>query len=281
MRNLFKFLPVALISLFVLGACTVPADQTGKVVTPGQQTQTQQQEGAPSDMPGDQMMARYGANLNCDMLKDANNKQNCKMQLNEVVGAMLESEIYSAFDVSRCKELGGQMAGNCETRLNEMGVKGPVSAEELALFNEVMRGTPSEEPGAGPFGGMTYDSKKCEGLKTEGFSAYCVKMVGQRMDQMKFEEVISSGDVKRCDEFTDVNRQNECKMFFGVEVMPVEPVVEPVVEEEAVTEEAADAAAAEQEATLEITEAVDAAEGEAADATEGEPATAEGEAVSG
>ncbi len=250
MGNFKKFLPIALVAMFVMGACAVPADQTAKVVTPGQQTQTQQQEGA-DGVPGNQIMTRYGANLNCGMMKDSNNKQNCENQLNEVVGAMLESEIYSTFDASRCKELGGQMAGNCETRLAETGVKGPVSAEEMALFNEALRGTPAEEPGASPYENVTFDEKKCDGLKAEGFKAFCVKMMEQRRDQIKFEEVVKSGDVKRCDEFKDVNRQNECKMFFGVEVTPVvEPVAEPVAEEEA--------AAAEQEATLEITEAVDA-----------------------
>ena len=249
MRNLFKFLPVALISLFVLGACAVPEDSA--TVTPGQREQAQTQE---QEQAVDPMASRYAANLKCDMLKDANNKQNCERQLNEVIGSMLESEIYSTFDASRCKELGGQMAQSCETRLNEMGVKGPVSAEELALFNEIMRGERSDEPGSSPFEMVTYDDKKCDGLKTDGFKAFCVKMIEQRRDQMKFEEVISSGDQKRCEEFKDENRKNECLMFFGVDVRPVPPVMPPVEEVvEPVMEE--EAAATEQMATLEITEA--------------------------
>ncbi len=253
MKNLFKFLPVALVSLFVLGACAQPVDQTGEGVTPDQQTQTQEQE---QEQAVDPMASRYGANLNCDMMKDANNKQDCERQLNEVIGSMLESEIYSTFDASRCDELGGQMAEICKTRLAETGVKGPVSADELALFNEIMRGTPSDDPAASPVESVSFDEKKCEELKTEGLSAFCVQMIEQRRDQIKFEDIVNSGDVERCDEFTDVNRQNECKMFFGVEVTPVEePVAEPVVEEAEVEEEVAADSATEQEAALEITEA--------------------------
>lgn len=237
MNNLLKFLSVTILSLFVLGACTTPgASQTETQVDAQQpeKAQTEQQEEAVAQ-------SRYASNLNCGMMKDQVNKANCEMQLNEVIGSMLESEIYSTFDSSRCKELGGQMAEYCVSRIAETGVKGPVGVDEMSLLNEAMMGTPSEENSAdGSFRGMTFDKKSCEALKTEGMKEFCEKMMDERISQYKFEEIVTAGDVKRCDELEDENRIRDCKMFFGVEVPPpafVAPLDVTVEPAEVVTEE--------------------------------------------
>lgn len=236
MKNMKKFLPITFLTLFVLAACTAPvADgpigQSEVVQQPGQAQEdpTTLQEGPG---PGDPFASRYGSGLKCDLLKTEQSRQNCEYQINDMIGSMLESEIMSSFDLSRCKELQGEAGNNCTTYLTEIGVKGPVSAEEMAMFQEAVQGTypePGENGDFSPF--PEYDPKKCATLKTEGFKEYCEKQIAQQMDQIKFDEIISSGDVKRCDEFKDENSKNNCKMMFGVEIPQEEtPAQETVVE---------------------------------------------------
>jgi hypothetical protein len=181
---------------------------------------------------GDPFASRYGTGLKCDLLKTEESRKNCEYQINDMIGSMLESEIMSSFDISRCKELQGEASVNCTSYLTETGVKGPVSAEEMAMFNEAVQGTypePTENGEFSPF--PEYDSKKCATLKTEGFKEYCEKQIAQQVEQIKFDEIISSGDVKRCDEFKDENSKNNCKMMFGVEIPQEEiPAPETVAE---------------------------------------------------
>lgn len=217
MKNNKYALPLVLITTVFLTACAYlnPTENTQITSTelPGQ-TEVSSDMVQGDKAPQTAMQSRYGQTMKCDLLKGANARQACETQTQDMIGMMLESEIINSFDVSRCKIFTEQMASECEKRIADTGVKGPVSEEEQALFNQAMQPIMPTEPMEGPMV-LTYDSAKCGELKADGYKAYCEKMVLQRMDQEKLMDIVSSGELKRCDELKDNSMKEQCKMLLA------------------------------------------------------------------
>ena len=221
-----KFSFLLLLTPFVLTACTNPfaKKKITEAVVPThvvvQADKDNEKVGKTSDtvVENNQYVSRYGKNMKCSNLKNAEKQKMCEMQINDVVGAMLEAEIIESFDVGRCDELPADVAQNCKNRLTETGVQGPVSASERELFSEIMRGKYPEmnEGDSEILSYPTYDKSKCAELHSSGYRAYCEKKIAEREARNQLEEVIQAGDVNRCDEFSDDDLKRECKMFFGV-----------------------------------------------------------------
>lgn len=214
MKNLRRILPLALLTLLVVTACNKESGTKVPTTVTVKEPVAQEQPAAVNEGESDIPVFRYGANMKCDLLKSAERRQECEMQINEIIGSMLESEIISGFDISRCSELPNAIGQNCQKRLTESGVKGPVPAEEVMIFNEIQRGTFSEDP-ENPM--PVYDSARCAELKAVGYKEYCEKRVAERAERNKFEEVIMSNDRSRCDELSAEESKNECRRFFGIE----------------------------------------------------------------
>lgn len=228
MKNHTKFLSLTLLTLLIATACSQqPASKAPVIGGTTKETPTQQQQ--PAAVTEGTMgvpTSRFGTNMKCDVLKDTEAQQRCEMQINDMIGSMLESEITASYDVGRCKELPADVATRCQERLNETGVKGPVTMEEVTLFDEITRGTPNEDI---ENRSIVYDSTRCAELKTAGYKEYCEKSVTERVDQGKFSEIIRSKDKVRCGELATESLKNDCKRFFGEEVV-VTPVPTPAPE---------------------------------------------------
>jgi hypothetical protein len=227
METLKKLLPLPAISLLILAACANPLTQEpapqAPTPTPTDQTQPAETPPIPTDTPETTQApeSRYGTNLKCSDLNNAENRQNCELQMNDLVGIMLESEIINSFDSKRCKELPEDIAADCEARLNESGIQGPISSTELALFREATQGTfPDPEELTEGLPVPTYDISKCSQLTAPGYKAHCEKQINNRLQLAKLDEIIQANDVNRCDELTDEDTVTQCKLFFGVEVEP-------------------------------------------------------------
>lgn len=224
MKNLKKFLPLLVLALLILAACTNPlSKKTSEIQVDTGATEQPIITDEPASVEISDSM--FSSNMQCDMLKNSENRQDCEIQINDMIGMMLEHEITSNFDVKRCKELPASIAEICKGHLDESGVQGPVPDAELAMFRAAMRGTSpdiTEENGEGetPFLFPVYDVVKCSQLKTPGYKAYCEKFVIERIEQGTLEQIIESGDANRCDELDSENYKMECKLFFGVDIIP-------------------------------------------------------------
>jgi hypothetical protein len=223
MKNLKKFLPLPVIALLVLAACTNPfAKKATREVVETEVTVTP----APVEevVTPEEFVSIYGANMKCSLLKDEDNRQDCEAQINDVIGSMLHSEIVSSFDVKRCKELSGQIAADCEAHIAGTGVEGPVTNEDLAIFSEAVQGTfPDPDlngEGEIPYIAPVYDITMCSQLKTPGYKAHCEKLIAEQIELSKMDEIIQSDDPKRCDELENEYYKIDCKLFFGIEVAP-------------------------------------------------------------
>lgn len=220
-----KNLSISFLTFLVLSACSSVPPKTAEIGTAKQPAFS---ETAPvtEEVMAEFPVSHYGSNMKCDVLKDVQRQKECEMQINDMIGSMLESEIVASYDVDRCKELPADVATRCQERLNEIGVKGPVSAEEISLFDEITQGTVSadqENPK------RVFDSARCVELKTTGYKEYCGRRIVEHADQEKMMEIILSENKNRCNELATENAKNDCKRFFGEEV--AEPVIEdaPVV----------------------------------------------------
>lgn len=227
MKILNKIFPLVLLSLFVLTACSgTPSDSSTTRMPAAQE--------APADETAPVSM--YGTKMNCNMLKNTEQRQNCEMQMNDMIGGMLEAEIVSAFDISRCRELPGEIGTRCQEHLNATGVQGPVRAEEIELYKTILRGTFDENL---EMPSVIYDAVPCAELKTTGYREYCESQVAVRIDQNKFHEIISSNNKNLCDELITETFRDDCRQFFGegiteemivpaevTETIPEEPVME-------------------------------------------------------
>ena len=217
MKNLTRILPLALLTLLVLSACSSkPSSEVLPTSVNVKDSVTQDQPAPNNEATADVPTSRYGTDLKCDVLKSDENRKNCEMQMNEIIGSMLESEIVSNFSIGRCTELKGDVAKRCQDRLTETGVKGPVTAEEIAKYNDALRGTPGTDPEKPS---MTYDSAKCAALTTAGYKEYCEKNVAERAERSKLDGILQSNDKNGCDQLTTESLKNDCKRFFGIEVV--------------------------------------------------------------
>lgn len=220
MNSLKKFLPLLVLALLILAACTNPlAKKTSEVqVDTGV---TAQPTGVGEIITPEVSGSRFGSDMKCSMLKNAENRQACESQINDMIGMMLESEIIDSFDVNRCKELPVGFAADCEMQLADTSVKGPVSDAELAMFREAVRGTLPEQGEEGEIPSFpVYDKTKCAQLKTPGYKEYCEKQVTARIEQEELDQIVQSGDINRCNELKTEDIIINCKEFFGVEVEP-------------------------------------------------------------
>jgi len=247
MNKLTKILPLGFVGVLLLSACTNPfskSDVSHPISTPdGAPVETRvpnevttevsvvedkmaQDESAAAELA---YFSRYGTGLKCSQLVSDLARKECEVQMNDVVGSMLEREIVSTFDINRCKELPGEVGESCQSRLADTGVKGPVSAEELALFAEITRGEfPMAEEGQEPALYPVYKKERCAELKATGYQAYCEKMIAERMERNLFDEIIQSEKSSRCDELKSERMMNDCKSFFGIDVAPEVSDVPPV-----------------------------------------------------
>jgi len=273
-----RLIPISLVTLVLVSACNMlPAQQ------PAQQPQTTQPAETAETMPTgvdaqdtplviegeiDPNVSRYGTNLNCEMLKDENSRTTCEVQINDMIGSLLETEIVTTFDIARCDELPAQVAAVCTEQITETGVKGPVSTDEMNLFAEITAGTFPEPDESGIFALYPiYDSGRCSELKTEGLKEYCVKQIAMAENQLELDKIFQSGDVEGCDTLTDEALKTNCQAFFGVglDAPPVDieiPVPDDIVPVEEPVEVPADLSGAapeeeplvDQPAVLEINE---------------------------
>lgn len=225
MKNLNKILPLGFVSMLLLAACTNPfskTDTTKPVIVPSSTDVVTAVEVVENAEGGAEVNAetfvptsRYGTSLKCSQLKSPGGREECEMQMNDVVGNMLEREIVATFDIGRCKELPGEAGESCKTRLSETGVTGPVSDEEIALFQEIAGGIfPEVKEGEEPPRYPTYNKARCAELKASGYQAYCEKKITERMERNLFDEIIQSEQSSRCEELTDEQMKNDCKNIF-------------------------------------------------------------------
>ena len=231
MEKLLKILSVGGLSVFFLAACTNPftkeevSKKTVKTeVVVSETAEVTESVTEPVDMnePADEVVltSRYGSNMKCTQLTSLERRQECEMQVNDVIGSMLESEIIATFDVGRCRQLPEGVAEDCEQRLAETGVQGPVSDAERVIYDEAIRPSyPAMEEGdADVVPQPVYTKEKCAELSTPGYRAYCERVIDERIDRSKLDEILTSEDVNRCSELSNVALQEECQMFFGVEL---------------------------------------------------------------
>lgn len=222
-----KIASLFLFAVLALTACTNPlAKKTAEPLVEKPDVQSievvEEVEELEVDDGVERYESRYGANMKCSMLKDG--QERCEQDVNNLIGMMLEEEIMRRFDVNRCGELPGKVADLCKDRLTETGVVGPVSDEELAILSKIMLGTlPEMEEGGeeneegGEAHMPTYDKARCAELTTSGYKEYCESEVVKRLEQVRLIEVIQSGSVEQCDEFTDEAILLDCKTAFDVE----------------------------------------------------------------
>lgn len=218
MNHLKKILPLGFLTLLFLTACTNPLSNMKKTddfdIKARQSAVSQASQGTAPDP----FTSRYGTGLNCDLLKKEESRKNCILQMNDLIGGMLESEIISSFDIQRCKELSPEVAATCKKRLENAGVQGPVSDEDTAIFFEAVRGTFPTDSDAHVKAPSypTYDVSKCATLKAVGYKAYCEKQIAERMDQNKFDEIIQSKNSQGCAQLSNAESMTRCKQFFGI-----------------------------------------------------------------
>lgn len=190
----------SLVVVFALSACAS---------TPGSDVANQL---GPEDDPAGLFFA---SDLDCDMLTSESAQAECKTQVNNVIGRLIENEVVSHFDLERCKSLEDKIGMNCQMQLEDSPVKGPVSDSELQIFSAAMTGDLEvSEDGAPLSADPVFDTSACERLKTPGFREYCEERVQMQIDQSSFQEIISSGNVSDCDDLSGP-LADQCLEFFN------------------------------------------------------------------
>lgn len=222
MENLKKLFPLPILALFVLAACTNPLSKEAPAEVVDSPV-TVQPVSTEETTPVEILDFSFSSTMTCNLLKNADRRRDCEIQLSEMVGVMLETDIVDSFDAKRCKELPSGVAKVCESSIAESGVQGPVSEEDLAMFNEIMRGSSPDinlENGEGetPFLFPVYDITMCSQLKTSGYKEHCEKLVSERIERNKMDEIFQSDDSSRCDELVSEDNKLECELFFGIGV---------------------------------------------------------------
>ncbi len=234
MNKLKTILPLVVLALLVLAACTNPLSKK-PVVEPVKTTvSTPAQDPTATVATAVKIVDSIdGKKPGCNLLKDSKNRQACEIQINDLVVGMLKSEIFSSFDLKRCKELESEIVEDCEERISATGVVGPISEEDLLIFGEVMHGASpefDEEEGV-PDLVTTYDSSKCAELKTAGYKEYCEEQIAKRTDQDKLIQIFLSQDVARCNELKSEDAKANCVRSIGTGLNFVEPPVESAPED--------------------------------------------------
>lgn len=220
MKNSKNLITLGISSLFLLSACATSS------VSPSQEARQRGPTTEPT--PGASL---YAQGLTCDLLQTANQKEQCESRVNDVVGALLEEEVISRFDIDRCKKLEDKIGINCQNVLANINVQGPVSDDEMAIFSQAISGNLPEprEPGEtfDPHSQVrTFDLGTCSQLTTPGYKEFCESQLTQLMEQEKFNDILSSGNSTRCAELSgDV--QDQCEVFFGLAEEPQPNTLDP------------------------------------------------------
>jgi hypothetical protein len=139
--------------------------------------------------------------FSCDMLKTEDAQKNCIDVVNSSIEERVYFEIIRTYDLNRCDELNADMAIECKEVVENSGVKGPITIEEVNMLEDAL------DPGN--------DISKCATLKTSGLKEYCEKQVDQKIYEEKMRQIIDAGDVTKCDELKG-EFIKICKEEFGV-----------------------------------------------------------------
>ncbi len=187
-------LATSLFGIIAVTACTsvneAPAPAPKAEVPAVQSTQTATMEIKPQEKL-----------LSCDNLKTAESKEFCLRQTSDLVNSMLSREILESFDAARCGELSEFQAKNCQETITATGVKGPVSAAEVAIYNQALAEIKLDQ---------------CAELKTAGYKEYCQKNIQERLLAQKFNSVISEGKLSRCSELAENTQlQEQCQLLLA------------------------------------------------------------------
>lgn len=237
-------LPLIMTSLLLAACATVPVgenqsmqpDQSqivGDSLSSSDQATAMPDQGTAAVGPEAVMQSRYGQKMSCDLLADQNEREACLARVNDVIGMSLENEIMSSFDLSRCKLFPEEMAADCQRRLEETGVKGPISAEDRVALQTALQpvfpqsdleNATSEAAPVQPY----YDSKLCQSLQADGLREYCERAIAERLDQQKMSEIIAAGEIDGCEQLSQENYREQCRMVLGA---PQEPVSPDLIEE--------------------------------------------------
>lgn len=214
MSNYIKLLAFVSVSIFVLSACT---NNVG--LEAGDSVDVTDQSEIITDLDSSPSVSRFGNNMSCDLLQGKEAREMCVIQINEMIGSMLVSDIYTTFNKERCKELPQMIAVECEQYLMNTGVVGPISEQELSLYNKIIAGTYAEPGDTSVVGqpNLVFEIDRCSELKTTGLSEFCKKQVNQRINQRKFEEIIAGGDATKCEDL-EGSLIESCNSFFNVDI---------------------------------------------------------------
>lgn len=237
MKSSIKYLFISLIAVALLAGCTNPLAGLNKTDKNISEVVIVEDSGMSEmeEMEAEEPMKDYS----CDMLTSESGKVNCTQMINDMIAEELSNEISRTFDIKRCDELDGYRVENCKSRIENTGVTGPVSEDEIQDYQNAMNMTYPELTGEEDEemeGGVGYyELTKCAALKAPGYKVYCEKRLGERIDEEKLWKIIEGGDVSECDTLTSGDMREMCKMEFGVypeeEEMMEEEVMEDVVEE--------------------------------------------------
>jgi len=154
--------------------------------------------------------------ITCDMLKNVESKENCARSMSDIAADFLSSEVNRYFDLARCDMLLSWQIENCKTRIQESGVQGPITDEEVQSFAAAMNRESSEviedeEGNVIEVKAGGYDVKKCSVLTTPGLKVYCEKTVLRRAEDDKLFEIVNSADEVKCAELTTDEYKTICK----------------------------------------------------------------------
>jgi hypothetical protein len=154
----------------------------------------------------------------CADLKNETARADCVAQTTGIALDALNSEILHTFDTKRCVELPQEMADECVKTIQESGVQGPISDEQIQALRDAMdpsykipEGSKGEDIESEPY----YDVTKCTTLTVTGFKEYCEKQLNKRIEEETMSKIIESGDATKCDELKDETFKRTCKIELG------------------------------------------------------------------
>ena len=176
----------------------------------------------------------------CADLKNETSRADCMTQTNDIVLNALNSEITSTFDTKRCVEMPQEMADECVKQIQESGVQGPISDEQVQALRDSMNPSfkvPEGAEGQDVESEQYYDITKCATLTEAGLKEYCEKQLNKRINEDTALKIVGSRDATKCDELKDEISKRNCKIELGTltekpEVLrgeePVVEITEPV-----------------------------------------------------
>lgn len=153
----------------------------------------------------------------CEDLNNEISRENCFSEIEDVVLNELNNEILSTFDLNRCAELSQEMADECEAIIQESGVEGPISDDQVVALEDALslsyETSESEEDAEGV---AYYDKTKCASLTAKGLKEYCEKQIDELIEEEKMIEIIQDGDTTKCDELENETFRERCRIELGI-----------------------------------------------------------------